>query len=125
MLGSIVDHMAPLAERSQVARCIVGRIMVEVRAGDIDPRDTDNRREVDRPDPDPLSTAISPFPAIRVPPASVTQVKYALAMWTTAMLAPPFGAAEADGPRQLGPVDWVKPAMFGHDRHVDSMSQRN
>src|SRR3546814_8903347 len=50
MLVSIVDHVAPLAERSQVARGAVGRIMVEVGAGDIDPRDTDDRHEVYRPD---------------------------------------------------------------------------
>src|SRR3546814_8273417 len=45
-------------------------------------------------------------------------------MRAMAMLAPPIGAAEANGSRQLGPVDRVKPAMFGHDRHDDSMSQR-
>src|SRR3546814_19860850 len=55
MFVSIVDHVAPLAERSQVARGVVGRIMVEVGAGDIDPRDTDDRHEVYRPDPDPPS----------------------------------------------------------------------
>lgn len=72
MLGSIVDHVASLAERSQIARCVVGRIMVEVRAGDIDPRDPDDRREVDRPDPDPLSAPVSPLPAVHVPPPSIT-----------------------------------------------------
>ena len=124
MLVSIVNHVAPLAERSQVARGVVGRIMVEVSAGDIDPRDTDDRREVYRPDPDPPSAPVSPLPTIHVPPPSVAQVEYALTMRATAMLAPPIGAAEANGFRQLGPVDRVKPAMFGHDRHDDSMSQR-
>lgn len=80
MLGSIVDHVAPLAERSQVARRVVGRIMIEVRAGDIDPRDPDDRREVDCSDLDPLSASISPLPAIHVPPPSVAQVEHALPM---------------------------------------------
>ncbi|MFD1104951.1 hypothetical protein [Sphingobium olei] len=124
MLGRIVDHVTPLAECGQVARRIIGRIMVEVGAGDIDPRNTDARREVDCSDPDPLSPPVSPLPAIHVPPPSIAQVEYALTMRAAAMLAPPLGAAEANGPRQLGPVDRVKPAMFGHDRHDDSMSQR-
>src|SRR3546814_5875287 len=117
-------HVAPLAGRSQVARGVVGRIMVEVDAGDIDPRDTDDRHEVYRPDPDPPSAPVSPLPTIHVPPPSVAQGEYALTMRAMAMLAPPIGAAEANGSRQLGPVDRVKPAMFGHDRHDDSMSQR-
>src|SRR3546814_12859694 len=73
MLVSIVDHVAPLAERSQVARGVVGRIMVEVGAGDIDPRDTDDRHEAYRPEPDPPSAPVSPFPTIHFPPPSVPQ----------------------------------------------------
>src|SRR3546814_20938557 len=61
---------------------------------------------------------------IHVLPPSVAQVEYALTMRAMAMLAPPIGAAEANGSRQLGPVDRVKPAVFGHDRPDDSMSQR-
>src|SRR3546814_19520930 len=95
MLVSIVDHVAPLAERSQVARGVVGRIMVEVGAGDIDPRDTDDRHEVYRPDPDPPSAPVSPLPTIHVPPPSVAQVEYALTMRAMAMLAPPIGAPGA------------------------------
>src|SRR3546814_20465675 len=98
--------------------------MVEVGAGDIDPRDTDDRHEVYRPDPDPPSAPVSPLPTIHVPPPSVAQVEYALTMRAMPLLAPPIGAAEANGSRQPGPVDQVKPAMFGHDRLDDSMRQR-
>src|SRR3546814_5077489 len=42
---------------------------------------------------------------------------------TPAMLAPALCTPEPDQPRQFGPVDRVEPAMFGHDRHDDSMSQ--
>src|SRR3546814_6600224 len=76
MCFSIVEHVAPLAERSQVARGVVGRIMVEVGAGDIDPRDTDDRHEVYRPDHDPHSEPVSPLPTIHVPPRSVAQMEY-------------------------------------------------
>lgn len=32
-------------------------------------------------------------------------------------LSKPLSAAKPDQPRQLGPVDRIEPAMFGHDRH--------
>src|SRR3546814_2832079 len=124
MLVSVGEYGAPVAGRRQVARGVVGRIMVEVGAGDIDPRDTDDRHEVYRPDTDPPSAPVSPLPTIHVPPPSVAQVEYALTIRAMAMLAQPIGAAEANGSRKLGPVDRVKPEMFGHDRHDDSMSQR-
>src|SRR3546814_15655077 len=102
MLVSIVAHVAPLAERSQVARGVVGRIMVEVGAGDIDPRATDDRHEVYRPDPDPPSATVSPFPTIHVPPTSAAQVEHALPLPAMAMLAPPNAAAHHTGSRPPG-----------------------
>lgn len=39
MLASVVAHMAPLAERSEVARSVVAGIVVQVRAGEHDARD--------------------------------------------------------------------------------------
>src|SRR3546814_4083179 len=60
----------------------------------IDPRDTDDRHEVYRPDPDPPSAPVSPLPTIHVPPPSVAQVEYALTMRAMAMLAPPIGRSE-------------------------------
>ncbi len=123
MLGRVMNHMAPLAERGQVARRIIGRIMVQMRARDIDPRDANDRRDPSAGRAHPASASITPLSAIGVPPAAIAQVKHAPPMRTPAMLAAPLGTAEADQPRQLGPVDRVEPAMFGHDRHDDSMSQ--
>src|SRR3546814_15806147 len=108
MLVSIGEHVAPLAERSQVARGFVGRIMAEVGAGDIDPRDTDDRHEVYRPDPDPPSARVSPLPTIHITPPSVPQMEYKLTMRAMAMHAHPTAEATATGSRPPGPVDRVK-----------------
>lgn len=107
MLGGIVDHVAPLAQSREVARAVVGWIMVEVRAGDIDPRDADDRREITIRRAHPASAPIAPVPAIGVPPSAVAQVEHPCTVRTPAMLAAPFGAAKADQPRQLGPVDRI------------------
>ena len=70
-----------------------------------------------------VSVAIAPEAAIGVPPSSVAEVEHPSAMRTPAMLALAFRATEPDQPRQLGPVDRIKPTMFRHDGHDDSMSQ--
>ena len=107
MLGRVMDHVAPLAERGEVSGCIVGRIMVQVRARDIDPRDTDDRRHACVRGSHAPSPPVAPLAAIGVPPAAVAEVEHPPTMRTLAMLAAPLGAAEADQLRQLGPVDRV------------------
>lgn len=92
-------------------------------ARDINPRDAHDRRNVVTGRADAASSPIAPVPAIGIPPSTVTEMDNVPAMRTLAMFAAPLGTAEPDQPRQLGPVDRVEPAMFGHDRHDDSMSQ--
>ncbi len=123
MLGRVMDHVATLAERSEVARRVVGRIMVQMRAREIDPRDADERQRARAWRSHPAPAPVAPLPAIGIPPAAVAQVEHVPTVRTSAMLAAALGAAEANQLRQLGPVDRVEPAMFGHDRHDDSMSQ--
>ena len=62
---------------------------------------------------------IAPDPAVIVPPHAVAEVADATPMRTPAALAPALGAAEPDEARQLAPVDRIKPAVFGGDRHED------
>ena len=124
MLGSIVDHMASLAQRSEVAGAVVAGIMVQVRARGVHPGGADDCGDVAIRYSDATSPPVPPVPAIGVPPATVAEVEDASAMRTPAMLATAFGAAEPDQPRQLGPIDRVEPAMFRHDRHRRILNQR-
>lgn len=123
MLDCIVDHMTPLTERGEVASGVVGRIVVEVGARGVNLRHADDRCHAYTGCANPATAPIAPLLAPGIPPASVAEVEYSLAMRTLAMFAPPLGAIEADQFRQLEPVDRIKPAMFGRDGHDDSMSQ--
>jgi hypothetical protein len=123
MLGRIVDHVAALAQRRQVARPVVAGIMVEMRARDIDAGRPDDRDQIRlaRVRPPPLS--IAPMPAIAIPPASVAEMHHPTTVRAPTMFAPTLGTAEADYLRQLGPIDRIEPTMFRHDRHsADSES---
>ena len=124
MLGSVVHHVASLAERGEVAGAVVAGIVVQMRARDIHPRGANDRRDIAIRYADATSPPVPPMPVIGVPPATVSEVEDARAMRTPAMLAPALGAAEPDQPRQLGPIDWVEPAMFRHDRHRRILNQR-
>jgi len=98
MLGRVVDHVAALTERGEVARRIVCRIVVEVRARDVDPRQPHHRRDVGHGCAYPSPAAIAPEAAIGVPPSSVAEVEHPSAMRTPAMLALAFRAPEPDQP---------------------------
>lgn len=99
MLGSVVDHVTSLAKRGQVAWTVVGRVVVQMRACGIDPRNAYDRRNVVTGRADAAPSPIAPLPAIGVPPSTVTEVDNVPAMRTPAMLATPLGAAEPDQPR--------------------------
>ena len=136
MLASVVAHMAPLAERSEVARSVVAGIVVQVRAGEHDARDPQRGGRVDAGEArlracqlhrcgqtaNPPALPVAPACGVLVPPHPIAEMQHVAAVRATAMLAAPLGAAEADKGRQLAPVDRVKPAMFARDRHDDSMS---
>ena len=131
VFGRVMDHVAPLAERSEVARPVVARIVVEVRAGEHHARDEQLRRGLEPGEHELLAldrvgmperahattVPVPPDPAIIVPPHAVAQVTDAPPVRTPAAFAPALGASEPDEARQLAPVDRVKPAMFGSDRH--------
>lgn len=51
MLAGVVTHVAALAERGEITRPVVARIMVQVRAGEDHARDTKmgGRADADQP----------------------------------------------------------------------------
>jgi len=122
MLGRIVDHVAALAERLQVRRRAVARVMIEVRASQDDVGHPDPRQCEAALHRNPLALVRSPAQRISVPPSSIAEMCDPTKVRPTALLAAPAGTLEPDCARQLLPVDRVEPAIFGSDRHRISMS---
>ncbi len=123
MLGRIVDHMATLAERREIAGHAVAWIVIEMRTSQHDISRSyrcQNEAALER---DPLATAGAPTHGIGIPPATIAKMCDPTHMRPRAVLAARAGPIEPDHVRQLAPVDRVKPAVFRADRHLDSMSQ--
>ncbi len=96
MLGRVVDHVAALAERFQVRRRAVPRVMIEMRAG---------LHDVGHPDPsqceaalhrDPLALVRSPARRVSVPPASIAKMRHPSEVRPTALLAASASTLEPD-----------------------------
>ena len=75
MLGRIVDHVAALTKRREIARRIVGWIVIEVGARDVDPRDPDDPGNVRPDNADAPPPSITPLAPIGIPPATIAEVE--------------------------------------------------
>jgi hypothetical protein len=119
MLVAVVQHVAALAKRLQIARAIVSGIVVEVGGGQVDPGGEDALVVLDRfrqarngpPAP------VAPRAGFLIPPSAITEMNDQAPVRPAAALATAFRAAEPDGGGNLRPVDRVKPAMLRTDRH--------
>ena len=108
MFRAVVDHMAALAERAQVAGPRVARVMVEVRGGEHNSGLLEIvvlavGRPVHLPAP-----AVPPGLVRLVEPAAVAEMMHDRAMRTAAGFTAPLGADEAHPSRKLRPVDRVE-----------------
>ena len=119
MLGPVMQQMAPLAERLDVAvpAAAVRGVVVEMR-----------RRQHDLGRParlllgrgragDLAAAAITPGLARLVPPAAIAQMAHHLAVRPPTGLAAALGAHEPHPAADLRPVDRVVVAQLGLDRH--------
>ena len=107
--------MTALAQRCKIAWGIVGRIMIEVGTCQYNarlPHAVEGRKWSNDP-----SLPVPPFTSSFIPPISVRNTPHPRHMRSTAPFAAPLRPAEADCGRQLRPVYWVKPAMFGTNWH--------
>jgi len=123
MFGRVVEHVAALAQRGEVGGIVVAGIVVEMRAGQHNKGRAHRRqpaRAANRDAPPPIGP---PASRLAIPPAPVAQMRDPPAMRPCAPLASAPRAAEPDRAGKLRPVDRIKPAVFGADRHPDSMSQ--
>jgi hypothetical protein len=96
---AIMQHMAALAQSFQVARRIVGRIMIEVRRRQHDLGDPHSSIVVDHQAGQGTATPVAPHLALVIPPAAVAEMAYLAAMRPAAGLAAALGAPEPDGRR--------------------------
>ena len=121
VLGAIVKHVAALAEGSEVARAVVGRIVVEMRGGqDHSRRPYAGLKEsgwLRRRAPQSSAEAVTPGLLGLVPPATISQVADELPVRPPAALTPPLRTLEADDGGELRPIERVKPAVLRPDRH--------
>jgi hypothetical protein len=124
MFGCVVQHVAPLTQCREVRRRVVAGIVIQMCAGQHDPRHP-HLRQRDAQRRDPAALRRSPASPFAVPPAPVAQMRHPLQMRTATALAATARAVEPDRRGQLRPVDRIEPAVFGTDRHDDSMSRPN
>lgn len=96
MFGRIVDHVAALAERFEVRRRAVPRVMIEMRAGQHDVGHPDPRQCEAALHRDPLALVRSPARRISVPPASIAKMCDPPKVRPTALLAASARTLEPD-----------------------------
>jgi hypothetical protein len=98
VLLTVVLEMAPLAQRYEVARVVVGGVVIPVSGRQHHARDPDLLLEAldlqHTANPPPLP--VPPDLPLWIPPAAVAQVTDDAPVRATTALAPPFGALEAD-----------------------------
>jgi hypothetical protein len=116
MLLAIMEHMAALAERFQIERVIVRRVVIEMGRGQRHSRAPELRLRA-RNSLELSTSSSAPGALCLVPPAPVTQVLHELAMRTTALLASGLRSVEPDDGREFAPVDRVEPAELRADGH--------
>ena len=120
MFFAIVQHVTPQAERAQVSRTIVSRVVIEMRGGQKDFCGEQGwivgaglGKSRERP-----ATAIAPYGCVFIPPAAVAKVDHSTTVRAAALFAAPVRPAKSDCSRDLRPVDRVEPAMLRADRHL-------
>lgn len=118
VLWPVMDHVTALAEGGEVTVGVVGGVVVPMRSRQDYPRSAHGGQQIDgageaREPPSPVTPAASLY----VPPASVAEVAHHTPVRSSADVAASTSSAEADGDRQLAPVDRVEEAVFVPDRH--------
>ena len=118
MLLAVMEKMAALTKRSQIARAVVGRIVIDVRC---------RQNHLGLLEPPQIVTIIEPsdHPALPVPPelmlgiepAAITEMADDLAMGPGASLASPFGVLKPNDRRELLPVDRIEASEVAPNRH--------
>ncbi|NGM37264.1 hypothetical protein G4G93_25650 [Methylobacterium sp. DB0501] len=125
MLVAIVEHVTALAEGREVGVLVVRGVVVAMGSGQhhLGNANVAEQVLVAQPLPELATLAVTPTRNLRIPPATVTEVKDPLKMWPAALITPALRSAEADDRRELGPVDRIEEAVLPPDRHPCSSAR--
>ena len=139
MSGGVMQHVASLAKRGEVAGHVLAEIVVEMGVGQHHMRDgqlrigsearepwlagLDHLKRGQPPHAPPLT--IAPASALLVPPPAIAQVGDPLAVWPAAALAATLSAIKANDCGKLAPVEGIEPAVYGSDRHGGTCAARD
>lgn len=131
MLGSIVRQMTAPAQSRQVARCVVGGVVVQMRGGQDHAAQPERRRRrkagerwcrrcehVDGRQPRLSAALVAPAKVGFVPPLALGKLGNPRRVRPPALLAPAARAPKADGLGELLPVERIERALVGPDGHV-------
>ena len=124
MLGPVVQKMAALAERLEIAMtwAAMRRIVVEMCRRQHDLGRPGRHVQGRGGGGDLAALAVPPDPALLVPPAAVAEMLDHPAVRPTARLAAPASADEADPVADLRPVDRIEEPQLRSDRHRPILS---
>lgn len=117
MMLAVVQQMASLAKRVEIAQPVIGRVMVEVRCGEDDARAaaTGGLEQI-RPAGRAVAS-VTPPACASIEPAAVRQASQRRLVRPAAAFALAGCPAEAHGGAQRSPMRWIKRAKLGTDRH--------
>jgi hypothetical protein len=118
VLRAVVEHVAALAEGTQVTGPRVARIVVEMGGSERHASLLEVAVLVVAWPGDFPAPAVPPSLVYLVKPAAVAKVMHDLPMWAAADLAASLGADEAHPGRELRPIDRVEVAELFTDRHL-------
>ena len=119
MLGPVVQEVAALAERLEIAmpRTAMRRIVVEMGRCQHNLGRPGRRVRGQGGRGDFAALAIAPDTAVLVPPTAVAEMVDSPAVWPAARLAAAAGAHEADPVADLRPVDRIEEPQLRSYRH--------
>lgn len=75
MLGSVVDHVAPLAESPQVSGCAVARVVIEMSASQHNIGHPHAGKGETSIESNPLAAVRTPASRLCVPPTAVAEMR--------------------------------------------------
>jgi hypothetical protein len=121
VLAAVMEHMAALAERLEIARPVVGGVVIEMGGGQRhlccgEGPVLDRRRSARNPGKRP-ALPVAPGCAFLIPPAAIAEVKDHAAVGSPASFATSLGPSEPDEGRELRPVNWIEPPVLRANRH--------